>query len=252
MLSPQRGTKDPSYPHCSPCHTVPSERDPDRWVPTSPCTPLHFLTQSTIQDEPVNNSREPELPVCSMATPHCWPPGCPAPAQPRAPRCRVPPGDTKSCSGSTWAFGSPDFTSGLGFATTPRSEHVALTPTRCHPHTQSTRGSGEPPGWDGAQTGQGHHGVPSPSSLSILLSPTHGTPPSPPRCLRRSTTHRAAQAHLLSPRALPTHQSPFTLHGAPQKPPGQAQFRGGAAPFHPRAHNSALQLGGPCPHLTAT
>lgn len=39
MLSPQRGTKDPSLHH-----TVPSERDLARWVPTSPCTPLHFLT----------------------------------------------------------------------------------------------------------------------------------------------------------------------------------------------------------------
>lgn len=120
-----------------------------------------------------------------------------------------------------------------------------LLPQLTATHTHKARGTaGSSPGWDGAQAGQGYYGAPSPSRLSIPLSPTHGPALSPARCCRRF--QKGISQAILPSQGTPD-PSPVTpghcLHtrapspstGHPKSPQGSLPFYGGAGPFHPRA-----------------
>lgn len=138
----------------------------------------------------------------------------------------------------------------------PRSEHVALTPAHCHPHTQILRDSREPTGvgwcpgrteipWCTFSIQAQHSTVPYTWSSSVPTSLLQGIPerhlPDYPLLTRHSRPISCQTGHCLDTRA------PSPSIGHPKSPQGRPPFHGGAAPFHPRVHNAAHPWGCPSP-----
>lgn len=74
------------------------------------------------------------------------------------------------------------------------------------------------------------------------LAAAEGPRKAPPRL---SPPHKAPQTHLLSARALQTHQSPLTFPRAPQKPPGQLPLPWRSCSLPPQGTQFCLPLGLP-------
>lgn len=161
-----------------------------------------------MREKPDKNCCEPEPPVCPLAVPHCT-----APAQPRAPPHRVPLWGHRELLRKHLGFWeSPDFTAGLGFAAALRSEHVALTPARCHPHKQSPRDSGEPPGvgWCPGRTG-------IPWCPFLIQAQNHTVPCTWSSSVPTSLLQRVPERHLPGYPLLTRHPRPIFCQPGPCK-----------------------------------